>query len=387
MVTKDSFLADYEKERRRYLQAIKRLGTEGLVVPIKLKTPTTRQMSSHKTSEILSLTRQMQAQTVDVMRAVAVHYWDVDKVVPFSQRKAQANAPKPQAPLSYEEQVAQLRQQYEDEYAGFSPEEVARIKELQTKINATYNSDTSQSDDIIDTIRRDFEDKYKGFTPEEKARVQQLEAIVNDPHYYDKEKKSTAVLSPEDKKYAEEFPDEFEKWMNGETDKGKYKHFSSYMKHKIEHWDYYQNNSYYTNKDKEFRKSRRKKDREDRERVTADEAYRLYFSEGNQIYNQIMSMIGDVDTNHHKAAWHLMTVLNAQISTYGRDKVMQSMAQAPQDAIEDAEVALRYNPGDNRHDSAVIALQELITGEVMSADEAKDLETTLEDDAYTDFTE
>lgn len=124
----------------------------------------------------------------------------------------------------------------------------------------------------------------------------------------------------------------------------------------------------------------RKKDAEDRRRIEEDEEFRQMFSEGNIIYNQIKKLISDVRASHKKAGEHLDAVLEEQISKYGRDAVMMSIASAPLEVMELVEIALNYNPGDNRHDTAIRELYMLLTGTIPTSKEMRELQESIDYD-------
>lgn len=138
---------------------------------------------------------------------------------------------------------------------------------------------------------------------------------------------------------------------------------------------------------KGFEKERRKQDKRDKERLKKDADFRNKFSQGEIVYNQILDAINNVARGHKRAADHLKSVLDHEISTYGKDVVLRSIGEAPQEAIELADIALRYNPGDNRHDDAIRELLMIITGTIPTAEEARELQNAIDDDLYTDLEE
>lgn len=141
--------------------------------------------------------------------------------------------------------------------------------------------------------------------------------------------------------------------------------------------------------DVDFEEEQKRKDAVNRARIEHEKEFRRQFTTGETTYRSIIDMINDVlATNTYKqAAWDLMSELNEQIATYGKDAVMVSIGNAPSDMIESAQIALRYNPGDSRHDSAVLSLRELITGEIPSAAEVARFQDRMDADAYTDNNE
>jgi hypothetical protein len=136
-----------------------------------------------------------------------------------------------------------------------------------------------------------------------------------------------------------------------------------------------------------FAEKQAKKDAENIKRLDTDKSFRELFQEGRLIIDHVYGMIDDVDSKHRSAAKHLRQVLDEQISTYGRDAVAMSVAHQSQDFLESCEIALRYNSGDSRHDNAIIHILVLIKGEIPTAEELKQIEDEIEQDAYTDFDE
>lgn len=141
--------------------------------------------------------------------------------------------------------------------------------------------------------------------------------------------------------------------------------------------------------DTDFEAEQKRKDAVNRARIEHEKEFRNQFTTGETTYRSIIDMINDaLATNTYKqAAFDLMSELNEQIAAYGKDAVMVSIGNAPSDMVEDAQIALRYNPGDSRHDRAVLALRELITGEIPSAAEVARFQDRMDEDAYTDYDE
>lgn len=131
-----------------------------------------------------------------------------------------------------------------------------------------------------------------------------------------------------------------------------------------------------------FEYQRRKKDREEQERLRNNQEFADKFSEGQIVYNRILEMIDGVSRDHVKAGEHLRSVLDSEIGQYGKDKVFRALADAPQEAVELSEIALRYNPGDPRHDDAIRELLMLITGTIPTAEESRNLQDAIDSDTY-----
>lgn len=143
--------------------------------------------------------------------------------------------------------------------------------------------------------------------------------------------------------------------------------------------------------DEEWQKKQREKDKEQREKLRKSKEWRRKFSKANIVYNSIEGMIDSAGRQYHRGAERLQAVLDEQIKRYGFDNVMKSIALMGEEnngeLLQDAQIAIRYNPGDNRHDAAIRALQELILGSLPDEQEAKELDELLEYDAYTEDTQ
>ena len=95
-------------------------------------------------------------------------------------------------------------------------------------------------------------------------------------------------------------------------------------------------------------------------------------------------MINDIDIIHEASAQSLRRELEAQFDAYGEDAVLMSMANAPSEFIETAKDALRYKPDSEQHLKAITRLRELITGTVLTMEEAQEIHDRMEQDSYYD---
>lgn len=133
-----------------------------------------------------------------------------------------------------------------------------------------------------------------------------------------------------------------------------------------------------------WEEQRRQKDQIQLERLKQDSEYRALFTQGNIIYNQIIDMINDIRRDHQKAADHLQKILEAEINTYGKEDVMRSIGQAPEEILEIVDIVLRYNPGDNRHDTAIKEFAMLIKGTIPTAEELREIQDAIDEDISFD---
>ena len=135
---------------------------------------------------------------------------------------------------------------------------------------------------------------------------------------------------------------------------------------------------------KQFQEETRRRDEETIRRLKEEKEYRERFSQGKIIYEQIMDMIYDIDIMHQASAESLRRELDAQMDAYGEDAVLMAMANAPSDFIETAQTALQYKPESDQHSKAIMKLHELITGTVMTMEEAQEIHDRMEQDSYYD---
>lgn len=134
----------------------------------------------------------------------------------------------------------------------------------------------------------------------------------------------------------------------------------------------------------QFEEEIRRRDEETKRRLKEEQEYRERFSQGKIIYEQIMDMIYDIDVTHQSSAESLRRELDAQMDAYGEDAVLMAMANAPSEFIESAQTALQYKPDTDQHSKAIMKLHELITGTVMTMEEAQEIHDRMEQDSYYD---
>lgn len=130
------------------------------------------------------------------------------------------------------------------------------------------------------------------------------------------------------------------------------------------------------------------KDDQIKKDLQAQKRLRMMFTKGNIIYNNILDLINEIDKSHKKAAEKLRKLLDSQINQFGKDKVMLSLSQNETEVMELIDVTLRYNPGDDRHDTAIRELYTLFKGEIPTSQDMKDLQDSIDadlsyDESYT----
>lgn len=91
------------------------------------------------------------------------------------------------------------------------------------------------------------------------------------------------------------------------------------------------------------------------------------YNEGEIIYNNIMELI---DTYPTKGSRKLRENLKSEISRYGKEAVLQSMAQSPAQVIASAQQIIFYEEDADSIHSSFQDFSDLIRGTVPSADDA-----------------
>lgn len=132
--------------------------------------------------------------------------------------------------------------------------------------------------------------------------------------------------------------------------------------------------------EEEFERARREQDKADSQLALSETS----LQEGEMVLQGIYNMIDSVGRRKSKAAEHLRSVLDREITTRGKDNVARALAGNASEAIEAAAVAINYGEGDGRHDAAVQELQRIITGQIPSAQEMREMQDELDAEEYED---
>lgn len=132
--------------------------------------------------------------------------------------------------------------------------------------------------------------------------------------------------------------------------------------------------------DADFNRTRKAQDQAETQTALTEPS--LY--EGEMVLQGLYNMIDSVGKRKGKAAEHLRAVLDREVNSRGRDEVAKSLANNPSEAIETAAVAINYGEGDSRHDAAVQELQRIITGQIPSAQEMREMQDELDSEEYED---
>lgn len=130
-----------------------------------------------------------------------------------------------------------------------------------------------------------------------------------------------------------------------------------------------------------FTAKQRKQDTENKRKLATDEQYQAQFKRGDIAYNFVLDLINEnIKVGKGWGGKYLLKFLNSEIDTYGYDKVMLAIGNAPSDFIEKAQVVVEGS--DKTYiKSNLMALWTLISGgEVMSAKENAALQGFIDQD-------
>lgn len=125
---------------------------------------------------------------------------------------------------------------------------------------------------------------------------------------------------------------------------------------------------------------RRKKDREEYDRIKSDRQWQEVFHSVRLVWNKVQSMIANVGVQQSQSADLLNNLLNSQIEKYGADIVMYSIAQASEDFLSTCEVIIKYHPSSAVSRTAVQHLYMLISGNLPSDAEQAEIDKALAND-------
>jgi hypothetical protein len=114
--------------------------------------------------------------------------------------------------------------------------------------------------------------------------------------------------------------------------------------------------------EREWEEERRRRDEFERQRAEK-------YQEGELVYDEVVRTIEDYPTEGSK---YLRAKLNAEISSYGKDRVILALAEAPSDAIAYAKVICYYEDEKPKIQQAMHEFLNIIRGTKESADEAKE---------------
>lgn len=135
---------------------------------------------------------------------------------------------------------------------------------------------------------------------------------------------------------------------------------------------------------KAWETKRRKKDKEDYERMISDREWQQKFDAPRIVWNKVQSMIANVGVQQSQSADLLNDLLNSEIEKYGLDAVLYSISQASDDFLSTCEVIIKYHPSSAVSRTAVQHLYVLISGNLPNDAEQAEIDNALSNDEYWD---
>lgn len=125
---------------------------------------------------------------------------------------------------------------------------------------------------------------------------------------------------------------------------------------------------------------RRKKDKEEYERMNSDREWQQTFNASKLVWDKVQAMIASVSVQQSQSADLLNNLLNSEIEKYGADSVLYSIGQASEDFLSTCEVIIKYHPSTAVSRTAVQHLYTLISGNLPSDAEQSEIDKALDSD-------
>lgn len=135
---------------------------------------------------------------------------------------------------------------------------------------------------------------------------------------------------------------------------------------------------------KSWETRRRKKDKEDYERMNSDREWQQKFHASKLVWDKVQSMIANVGIQQSQSADLLNNLLNSEIEKYGVDCVMYSISQASEDFLATCEVIIKYHPSSAVSRTAVQHLYTLISGNLPNDAEQVEIDNAISNDEFWD---
>lgn len=127
-----------------------------------------------------------------------------------------------------------------------------------------------------------------------------------------------------------------------------------------------------------------KKDQEDYKRIKSDKEWQQMFHASKLVWNKVQSLIESVGVQQSQSADLLNNLLNSQITQYGVDAVLYSIAQASEDFLSTCEVIMKYHPSSAVSRTAVQHLYTIISGNLPNEAEQAEIDKALANDESWD---
>nr|DAH20276.1 MAG TPA: hypothetical protein [Caudoviricetes sp.] len=125
---------------------------------------------------------------------------------------------------------------------------------------------------------------------------------------------------------------------------------------------------------------RRKKDKEDYDRIKSNKEWQQMFHKSKLIWDKVQSMIANIGVQQSQSADLLNNLLNSQIEKYGADSVLYCISQASEDFLSTCETIIKYHPDSAVSRTAVEHLYVLISGNLPNEKEQAEIDKALSND-------
>ena len=125
---------------------------------------------------------------------------------------------------------------------------------------------------------------------------------------------------------------------------------------------------------------RRKKDEAEYKRIKTNREWQEMFHASKLVWDKVQNMIANVGVQQSESADLLNNLLNSEVKKYGVDCVLYTIAQVSEDFLATCEVIIKYNPNSGASKTAVQHLYTLISGNLPSSEEQKEIDEALAKD-------
>lgn len=133
-------------------------------------------------------------------------------------------------------------------------------------------------------------------------------------------------------------------------------------------------------KDKEQRKKINKKSKESLKKLQENEEFRKEFTIGEILYRKILDLCNKYSIDNPKGAQLIRGILQDEISTYGKDKVMLALSNiADEEILSVVEYSFHYGVNSPQSNNALYEITMLIEGNINPETRAK-MDNAMEQD-------
>jgi hypothetical protein len=125
---------------------------------------------------------------------------------------------------------------------------------------------------------------------------------------------------------------------------------------------------------------------QERRRRELDEQQKMQahmYQEGSMVYQQIKDLINKYPTNGSE---YLKKLLKSEISKYGEDAVIMSIAQSPEEFIKKAQEIVYYQSGDaSTNHNSLKSFADMITGTIPTEEDMMEMGEVMDCMGYNDI--